>query len=227
MDEGPGGRTGRTGRRVRRSAGGARDRARGIALLAVVLVVVIAWLATVSHPGASYAPLANMVSDLGRVTCVTWDDRPICSPRHPVFNTAFVGCGVVVALVAVSVRRRWGTPLTLAITGLGLGLILLGAFPSDVAKPPHLAGAVLALPVPGAGLLSSGARPDRPWLLPYRRLRAWLGAVCLAVSAGHLLPADVPFPRGPAEYVGIVAILVFLVVEGVRLTRIRPAVVER
>ena len=209
-----------------RRAGRARDRLLGAALLAVALAVVAAWLATVSHPGASYAPMANMVSDLGRVTCVLWDGEPICSPRHQVFNPTFVACGVVVTLVSVALRRRWGTPLTLAMTGLGIGLVLLGAFPSDVAKPPHMVGAVLALPVPGAGMLVSGARPDRPWLGPYRRLRAWLGALALAVSAGHLLPTGVPFPRGPAEYVGIVAILVFLVVEGLRLTRTRPAAVE-
>ena len=51
-------------------------------MFTVVAVIVGAFLVTISHPGASYAPMANMVSDLGRVTCVTWEDRLICSPRH-------------------------------------------------------------------------------------------------------------------------------------------------
>lgn len=217
-DMGGGPRTNRGLRRWRRCP----ERACGVALLTVVAAIVVAWVVTVTHPDASYAWTANMVSDLGRVTCVTWDDLWVCSPRHALFNIVLVASGVIVAGVATVVRRHWGAPLTVAMLGLGAGLVVLGAIPSDVARGLHMAGAVLALPVPGAGLLVSGMRPDRPWLVPYRRLRAWFGGVCLVVSAGHLLPQHVPFPRGPAEYVGLLAVMVFVLIEGIRLARTPP-----
>lgn len=196
------------------------DRACGIALLAAVGGFWIAWLSTVADPGASYGWTSNMVSDLGRTTCTMWADQWVCAPRHRMFNATLIAAGVAVTWVAATVRHRWGTALTLAIAGFGLGLVVLGAVPSDVDKAVHMVGAVLALPVPGVGLLISGARPDRPWLTGFRRLRVVLGTLCLAVSAGHLLPDTAPFPRGPAEYAAFLAIEAFLLVEGVRLLRV-------
>lgn len=194
------------------------ERLAGAAILLAVVGVVASGWAAMLDPGTSYAWAQNMISDLGRVGCRSWHGRFVCSPRHELFNVALVGSGLLVVGAAIPLRRLWGPLLSASMAALGIGLMILGAFPSDVARDIHLAGATLALPTPGAGLLVSGFRPATAWLSHFARLRAVLGLLTLTVSAQHLLPDDVGLvPRGAAEYAAMLALMTFLLVEVSRL----------
>lgn len=79
-----------------------------------------------------------------------------------------------------------------------------------------MVGAVLALPVPAAGLFVSGLRPETPWPAGHRAIRIVLGLLCLVLCLDHLAPAPAPVPRGAAETVTVGLLLVALSLETVR-----------
>lgn len=188
------------------------------ALLVGCLVFLVGGIAVaVTAPGASYAWQHNMLSDLGDATCQTWDGRWNCSPRYAWFNASWIVAGVLLVLAAVLLRRRWGVVLAVGVGGAGLGLVLLGAYPSDGWHDLHMAGAVLALPGPGLGLLFSAIRPRGVRTVSPRHLRGALSAVGLAACLAHLLPPSDLAPRGAAEVVTLAALVVFLAVEAMPL----------
>ncbi|NMD54132.1 MULTISPECIES: DUF998 domain-containing protein [Tsukamurella] len=91
----------------------------------------------------------NMISDLGVPECLgelsrdgglAVADRFVCSPWHPVMNTAFVVVGALGFAAAVALRpvlpRPWAA-LTLALAAVnGIALACVGLFPGSAGEFP-------------------------------------------------------------------------------------------
>lgn len=183
-------------------------------LLAAALVLLIGGIvAAVSAPGASYSWQHNMLSDLGDATCRSWQEWWICSPRYAWFNASWVAAGALLSLAAIRLRHRWGAVLAGCLAVAGVGVLLVGAFPSDTAHDLHMVGAVAALPVLALGVLFSAVRPGRTQTVSPPLMRGILGGVASTACLVHLIPAGAPLSRGAAEVVALGALVVFLGVE--------------
>lgn len=191
----------------------------GLLLILAVAAFAAGVLASLTAPGVAYSWSDNMLSDLGHAGCRFWDERWVCSPRHELFNAATAGAGASVLTAVVVVRRAWGASLAASMAILGVGLLVVGLAPADVARPAHLLGAVLTLPVPAAGILWSAVRPGTPRLDRGRVPRVILATIALALSATHLAPDGSILPRGLAESTAAAALCAVLVREGWALWR--------
>ncbi|WP_176489682.1 DUF998 domain-containing protein [Mobilicoccus massiliensis] len=191
----------------------ASRRARRVGVVLVVgavFVLVVGTVWALEAPGMSYAWQGSMISDLGALTCADAGVRWICSPRHTVFNAAQIMAGVLLLVAAVVLRGAWDRALRAAAVAVGLGLVVLGVFPADVAHAPHMVGAVLGLPISAAFLLISGAR-ERVAPRARRLVRIVLATVVLVLSALHLVPGDTL--RGIAELVSLFAMCAVFLAE--------------
>ncbi|GAB3705765.1 DUF998 domain-containing protein [Mariniluteicoccus flavus] len=171
----------------------------------------------------------SMLSDLGSGACVERSGHRLCSPHAARFNAGLVVAGVCVLVAGVRLARSWGRVLTVAVASLAIGLVLLALVPSDADAAVHMGGAVLALPVPAAGLLVAGVRSARGGpaaAAGVGRARAVLGAAALVPCLDHLAGDEAaPVPRGVAELVSVAVLLGFLLWEAGRHWRVgRPPV---
>lgn len=192
-----------------------RPRIAGIATFAALAVLVGGASVALAAPEVVHTWGQSMLSDLGSTTCFDAPGRRICSPRHGLFNAAMLGSGLLVLVSGVvdppSVRSPslWVTAAAKLVCGVGL--VLLGLFPSDAGHSWHMVGAVLALPVT-AGLVFAGtmaadaSHRDRPL--------AAASLLALASSALHLIP--VQSVRGAAEMVSVSSVCLTLVLLGLR-----------
>ena len=193
-------------RRARFGAGG---------VVAAVLTFALTVGLSLGVAGTVYAWDVNMISDLGDGACRTRGGRWICSPGSALFNTGLVGTGMLLVVAGTALLRLWGRALAGSVAVMGLGLVVAGIFPAGDDGTLHLAGVVLALVVPGAGLLLSGIRPETVWLGRHRALRAGLGGIALAFCAESRLP-DPLLPRGAGELIIVGCLLVPLLLEAAR-----------
>lgn len=189
----------------------------GVALAGAVLCLCLGAAVALTDLGATYSWQDNMMSDLGDNACHVADRTGVCSPRFVWFNAGVIAAGCLLLVAAARLSVLWGLVLTAAITAMGVGLILLGAFPAGRASGIHMVGVVLALPVPAAGVLSSGIRPRTTWLHRFRRFRIFAGSAALILCAEQPFRGEVPVPRAIAELLAVAALLAFLSVESVRL----------
>lgn len=187
-----------------------------LAVLAAVCTFVAAFAVSIATPGTAYVWHLNMISDLGDPSCHTRDSRWICSPRHVVFNTGLVVTGVLLAAGGALLVRLWGRVLAGSVVVMGAGLAVAGVFTATDHAELHLVGVVLAIVVPGLGLLWSAVRPGLAWLDSYRVVRGLLAGVALVLAAESRLP-DPVIPRGAGELVMVLCLVTALVVEAVRL----------
>ena len=144
----------------------------------------------------------------------------ICSPGFALFNTGLIATGVLLSAAGAGLRRRWGRLLAGSLAVMGVGLVIAGVFPAGDAGALHLAGVVLALVVPGCGLLISAIRPETAWLSRRRALRGVLAATSLVFAAENRLPHNF-VPQGPGELVIVGCLLVALLVESAALLAAR------
>jgi hypothetical membrane protein len=115
---------------------------------------------------APYDRRTGFISDLGALTCGTYDHRDVCSPLHLLMNASFVvqGLGMLLGALLLSsallciaarpgvrivrgagYRKAW--PAAVAVRFLagisGLGTVVVGFVPEDLGSPFHLAGALM------------------------------------------------------------------------------------
>ncbi|GIE88340.1 DUF998 domain-containing protein [Actinoplanes regularis] len=140
------------------------------------------------NPAFSWA--THNISDLGNVHCGIWDTtrpRNVCSPWHPLMNTAILATAALLAAGLVLTWRALGhgvvvrlaqSLLLLAV----LGYALAGAYPADVDENLHVLGAVLILVVGNLGLPIAGLAPRTTTLGRYRVLTLSAGLIALAGS---------------------------------------------
>jgi hypothetical membrane protein len=131
------------------------------------LVQVVAASAWTKPP---YSWRLNAISDLGAVSCGSFDDRLVCSPLHGLMNASLILLGLGMAIGSVlmyqSVRRsRVGFSL---MTLAGIGAILVGLFPEDTVYWAHLVGQDLAFIIGNSALIFFGfTLPGKLWLKWY------------------------------------------------------------
>lgn len=192
--------------------------------LAANLVTGLAW----RHPRYSWE--VNNISDLGNVTCGTWDTtrpREVCSPWHVAMNGAMIATGV---LLAVGVLLSWsalgrGVAATAArvgtLAGAG-GFVLAGAYPADVNENNHFLGAVLIFVLANIGMLVAAADRRSPVLGSMPAVSLALGATGVAGTALFLAQVDLGFGVGGMERVAVFPLLAWTVAVGMRLARATP-----
>jgi hypothetical membrane protein len=88
----------------------------------------------------------NLISDLGNTAC----GADICSPLHTFVNVSFVAVGAMHALGAMATYRAWplrirGIVGSCLLVAAGVGLMLAGLAPENVAGTAHAAGAIVGL----------------------------------------------------------------------------------
>jgi hypothetical membrane protein len=199
-----------------------RDRLGALGVIAAIIVFAVAVAVSLGVTGAAYAWEVNMISDLGDSSCRTRGGRWICSPGFALFNAGLIVTGLLVCLAGWALSRRWGRLLAGSLAVMGVGLVVAGVFPAGDDGAIHLAGVVLALVVPGFGLLLSGIRPETPWLRPRRVPRGVLGGTALVFCAESRLPDNL-LPQGAGELVIVACLVLGLLLEAGRLLSSRPA----
>ena len=203
--------------------GGVDRRARlaAVALLAAILVFAVTMAVALGTPGTGYDWRVNMISDLGHTQCRSLPGRWICSPGFALFNSGLILTGMLLGGAGLALGRVWGRLLAASLVVMGFGLVLAGVFPAGDHDAVHLAGVVLALVVPGMGLLLSSIRPETTWLGSGRPARGLLGAVALVLCAESRLPVGL-LPRGAGELIIVGCLLAAIVVEAARLLAATP-----
>lgn len=198
------------------------DRLARLGALALV-VAIIGFAANVaiaiSDTATAYTWPINLISDLGDGSCHVRGGRWICSPGFAQFNAGLIATGVLVAAAGACLARPWGRLLAGSLVVMGVGLVVAGVFPAGGDGDIHLVGVILALVVPGAGLLLSGIRPETDWLRSpraHRAQRGVLGGVALVFCAESRLP-EALLPRGAGEVVIVGCLLLALLIEAARL----------
>ncbi len=140
----------------------------------------IAELAAAAATTAPYRLVQNTVSDLGATTCTTvaYPAGPVavCSPWHPLLNSAVLVSGVLGAVGGVLLWRllvpgAWARTAATAYCVMGIGGVGVALVPLDVDLPLHSLAALpallvqpVALPATGAALRASGL-PGARWVL--------------------------------------------------------------
>lgn len=189
----------------------------GVITAMVIFLVVVAFAIRTS--GTSFVWAVNMISDLGDGTCGTRGGRWICSPGFARFNAGLIATGGLLTVAGGCLTRLWGRLLAGSLLMMGLGLMMAGVFSAGDAAALHLAGVVLALVVPGVGLLISAIRPETAWLRSYRVPRGVLGTIALVFCAENRLPVDL-LSQAVGQIIIVACLLLALLVEAIRvLTR--------
>lgn len=196
---------------------GARLGGLGIVIAALIFAAAVAVAA--STAGAAYVWPDNMISDLGDSSCRVRGGRWICSPAHALFNAGVMLAGLLIAVSALLLRSLWGALLSVSVVLMGVGLLVAGGFNAGDFPALHLAGVILALVVPAAGLMVSGFRPSTGWLMGNRWSRALLGGVALVLCAESRLP-DPWIPQGAGQVAIVACVLIPFLTEAARLVRV-------
>lgn len=189
--------------------------------LAANVITGLAW----RHPPFSWA--TNNISDLGNVTCGTWDTtrpREVCSPWHVVMNGAMIGTGVLLALGVLltwsvlgrGAATRAAQLMTVAAAG---GYVLAGVCPADVDENGHFLAGLLIFGLANAGMLVAASARRSPVLGPMRRFSLVLGLTGLAGTALFFAQVDLGFGVGGMERAAVFPLLVWAVTVGARLRR--------
>lgn len=155
-----------------------------------------------------YSRRTNVISDLGAVTCGTYEGREICSPDHVWINVSFALVGVAAGVGAVLVRTVAPDLITRPALALyaagGVGSVLVGLFPEDTTGPLHALGAGMFFVGANLGHVLLGSRlrgQPRPAARPYGTALAVVGAVGLVGSALVATGADLGLGIGLVERV--------------------------
>lgn len=198
-----------------------RTRLGAFGVLAAIGVFSVTVSILLADSGTAYAWPVNMLSDLGDSSCHVRGGRWICSPGYAVFNTGVIVTGLLLTASGWWLRGLWGSVLGGSVSLMGMGLVVAAAFPAGDFGGLHLAGVVLALVVPGLGLLLSGIRPATAWLGSHRVARGVLGGVALIFSAENRMPAEI-VPQGAGQAIIVGCIVIALLIEAARVLTHRP-----
>lgn len=118
------------------------------ALLVASAAYFLAEVVTATGWPQTYSWSHNMISDLGVPECLGYlsgptaaSERFVCSPWHPLMNTAFVAVGLAGIAAAVAIRPRIPHPwdrVALALAAInGVALALVGLFPGSAGEFPN------------------------------------------------------------------------------------------
>jgi hypothetical membrane protein len=130
----------------------------GAAVLVVNTVqwVIVEAVAAAAWTDPPYSYLANYISDLGVPDCGTeFQGRDLCSPLHPLMNTAFIAQGVLFAagvLILARLVSGRARPVVVALALLhGVSFVLVGLFHGSQDGPSS--GLIIHVAAAGVGIL--------------------------------------------------------------------------
>ena len=165
----------------------------GAALWIFCLQYFVAEAAAISGWPGSYSLRRNYISDLGAVSCGVRPGAPadaapmVCSPLHGPMNASFLLQGLLILGGAALVRPLFPkgaarTAALLLIGASGVGVLVVGLAPEDVAPGPHFFGALENFLCCNAGMAAMGAA-----MLSWRGPARALGLVGLVAGVAGLL----------------------------------------
>ncbi|WP_426998351.1 DUF998 domain-containing protein [Pseudarthrobacter sp. N5] len=151
-----------------------------------------------------YDRRSGFISDLGAVSCGSYQDRDVCSPLHLLMNASFVvqGLGMLLgavllssALLCIAAQTgarvpagaghrlpRIGAVAARVLTGVaGAGTMIVGLVPEDLRSAWHFAGALMFFIGGSVALLLLG------WLWLKRTPVGWFVLACGGVSFAALV----------------------------------------
>ncbi|MGI8607966.1 MAG: DUF998 domain-containing protein [Candidatus Dormibacteria bacterium] len=204
----------------------------------VVLAGALCWILTVQYfivqPVVAaawptpYSYLNNYISDLGNTACGPLAHAPImarhvCSPLHGLMNASFVALGLLTAAGAGLARwglpRGWLTTTSMVLLGLsGIGVIVVGFAPENVAPSLHLVAAIAQVP---PKFIAMALLATATWR-SQRRIALWTsgcGALALAGSALYLSRLDPGLGVGGVERLALDPFTIWTVGLGYALLR--------
>lgn len=103
----------------------------------------------------------NYISDLGNTTCGTFSDLYVCSPLHPLMNSAFITLGLFTfiggVLFAISYRTHKAALVGFSMLALGgIGSMIVGLVPENTNLDLHSLGALMPFLLGNIGVLVIG-----------------------------------------------------------------------
>jgi hypothetical membrane protein len=179
----------------------------------------------------TYSWAGNNISDLGNVTCGTWDtSRPryVCSPWHVTMNASMVATavlltvGIVLTWWAVGRGGAVRTAQVLALLG-SAGFGLVGLYPADVDENMHVLGALLIFVVANAAAVVAGFARRDTLLGTMRRVSLGLGVSAFVGTVLFLAQVDIGIGVGGMERVPVFLPLLWMGLVGVTILRRRRA----
>jgi hypothetical membrane protein len=200
-------------------------------LLAALLFFAANVVAGLAWRQPRFSWTVNNISDLGNVTCGTWDTtrpREVCSPWHVAMNAAMIATGVLlvvgVLLTWMALGRGLATRIAQLLTLAGAGgYILAGVYPADVDEDQHFLAGLLIFVLGNVGLLvASLARPGTT-LGDLSGFSCLLGVAGLGGTALFFVEVDLGFGVGGMERVAVFPLLIWAVAVGLRLLDVNRA----
>lgn len=193
-------------------------------LLAALYFVGEAW-AIAGWEGRPYRWTVDAISELGVPETRHWAGEAFRATHHAVMNATFIGSGVRVLLVGATlapfVPRRGRRTVLALVAAYGLGLVVVGIFPTGLPSlrtSLHGVGAALAL-LGGSALLV--ALTASLWVR-YRRLALVTLVLAAASVAGNVCAVLQIGGFGLVERVSVYAVVAWQVLVGVLILLRRP-----
>ncbi|WP_410822469.1 DUF998 domain-containing protein [Micromonospora sp. 050-3] len=196
--------------------------------LAASLITGLRW----REPTYSWA--THNISDLGNAHCGIWDTtrpRYVCSPWHPLMNTAMLATAVLLAVGLLLTWRILGrgpvvrTAQTLLLLATG-GYALAALYPADIDENLHVLGAFLIMGLGNIGLLLAGLAPRTTTLGRWRRLTLTAGLIALTGTTLFAAQQGLGIGVGGMERVAVLPFPLWACALGVLLTETSPAPVD-
>lgn len=162
-----------------------------VASLQYYIVQLAAGAVWARSPGYSWTH--NTISDLANTHCGLYGSRLVCSPWHMLMNASFIVLGFTM-IVGAGLLYRSTIPRLLAKLGFvcmissGIGSIVVGCWPENIASLPHVLGATLAFVLGNIGIILLGVSWRRlPVLLRvYSVLSGLIGLTASALVASNI-----------------------------------------
>nr|WTA67583.1 DUF998 domain-containing protein [Micromonospora sp. NBC_00855] len=180
----------------------------------------------------TYSWATHNISDLGNAHCGVWDTtrpRYVCSPWHPLMNTAILATAVLLVVGLLLTWRILGhgpvvrSAQTLLLLAAG-GYALAAVYPADVDENLHVLGAFLIMGVGNIGLLLAGFAPHGTTLGRWRRLTLTAGLIALAGTVLFFAQQGLGIGVGGMERVAVLPFPLWACALGVLLAETpRPA----
>ncbi|MFG1869964.1 DUF998 domain-containing protein [Micromonospora arborensis] len=159
----------------------------------------------------TYSWATHNISDLGNAHCGIWDtSRPryVCSPWHPLMNTAMLATAVLLAAGLLLTWRILGrgtvvrSAQTLLLLATG-GYALAALYPADIDENLHVLGAFLIMGLGNVGLLLAGFAARTTTLGRWRPLTLTAGFIALAGTVLFFAQQGVGIGVGGMERVAV------------------------
>ncbi len=190
-----------------------------------VVQIAVAWVW--SPP---YSVVKNAISDLGNTRCGSYQGAYVCSSRHWLMNSGFVGLGVIMAAGSWlifqefsehSAGQRLGAKVGFSLmAAAGVGTSIVGIFPENSVHFMHVLGAAGAIGLGNVAIVILGLALPLPEGL--RKSMVFMGVVSLTALVLFAAHRDFGIGAGSMERVAAYPETLWLIRFGLYMTKNRP-----